>query len=96
MYWDISGYAVHISSVKLDFYGGKVTAGEEIGKAVDRNCFEEGAQKDVEPHIEMKLYKEGKLIDPTYHLQNCKLIYFSNLCQSHYNLNSRHVHGTNL
>ncbi|XGW12190.1 hypothetical protein V3C99_013128 [Haemonchus contortus] len=65
------GYAVHISSVKLDFYGGRVKAGEEIGKALDRTCFEQDSQTEIEPHIEMKLYREGKLIDPTYHLQNC-------------------------
>uniref|UniRef100_A0A1I7XU61 Peptidase_M23 domain-containing protein n=1 Tax=Heterorhabditis bacteriophora TaxID=37862 RepID=A0A1I7XU61_HETBA len=64
------GYAVHISSVKLDFFGGKVKAGEEIGKASDRNCFEDNVQR-VEPYVQMKLYREGRLIDPTFHLQNC-------------------------
>uniref|UniRef100_A0A0K0DGT4 Peptidase_M23 domain-containing protein n=1 Tax=Angiostrongylus cantonensis TaxID=6313 RepID=A0A0K0DGT4_ANGCA len=56
------GYAVHISSITLDFFGGKVKAGEELGKAIDR-C--NGARRKVEPHVEMKLYREGKLIDPT-------------------------------
>ncbi|KAE9416811.1 hypothetical protein Angca_004035, partial [Angiostrongylus cantonensis] len=65
------GYAVHISSITLDFFGGKVKAGEELGKAIDRGCYENGARRKVEPHVEMKLYREGKLIDPTYHLQSC-------------------------
>ncbi|CAO4365776.1 unnamed protein product [Caenorhabditis nigoni] len=65
------GYAVHISSVKLSFYGGHVEAGDEIGEALNRYCFNDRGQHDVEPHVEIKLYKEGKLIDPTHHLQNC-------------------------
>ncbi|UMM18724.1 hypothetical protein L5515_014655 [Caenorhabditis briggsae] len=65
------GYAVHISSVKLSFYGGHVEVGVEIGEALNRYCFNDRGQHDVEPHVEIKLYKEGKLIDPTHHLQNC-------------------------
>ncbi|KJH44422.1 peptidase, M23 family [Dictyocaulus viviparus] len=65
------GYAVHLSSVKLEFFGGKVKAGDELGKAIDRGCYENSAQKRAEPYVELKLYREGKLIDPTYHLQNC-------------------------
>ena len=67
-----SGYAAHISSVKLAFFGGHVEAGDEIGEALNRYCFNDRGQNDVEPHVEVKLYKEGKLIDPTHHLQNCK------------------------
>ncbi|CAB3404606.1 unnamed protein product [Caenorhabditis bovis] len=65
------GYAVHISSVKLAFFGGHVEAGDEIGEALDRNCHVEPGQRDIEPHVEIKLYKSGRLIDPSYHLQNC-------------------------
>ncbi|KIH55200.1 hypothetical protein ANCDUO_14646, partial [Ancylostoma duodenale] len=68
-----TGYACHIPPISY-----RKVAQTYLTLHIFRNCFEEGAQKDVEPHIEMKLYKEGKLIDPTYHLQNCKLIYSLN------------------
>ena len=66
------GYAVHISSIKLNSFGGFVEAGDEIGTVMDRTCFAPSFQGDVESHIEMRLYREGKAIDPTYHLQNCE------------------------
>ena len=69
---NFAGYAVHISSIKLKAFGGTVKAGDEIGTAMDRNCWHAQNQQP-EPHIEMKLYREGKVIDPTFHLQNCKL-----------------------
>ncbi|CAD6196604.1 unnamed protein product [Caenorhabditis auriculariae] len=65
------GYAVHISSVKLSFFGGHVQAGDEIGEAIDRSCFLGQNQKDVEDHVQIKLFRGGVQVDPTHHLQNC-------------------------
>ncbi|CAI5442771.1 unnamed protein product [Caenorhabditis angaria] len=79
------GYAVHISSIKLSFFGGQVKPGMEIGEAIDRNCYSDAGQRDVEPHVEVRLYKEGRLIDPTHHLQSCMCT--GQICES----NSRNI-----
>ncbi|CAI4231728.1 unnamed protein product [Auanema sp. JU1783] len=65
------GYAVYISSISLNFYGGNVEAGQELGTVKDRSCFLDEDQRGSEYHVQMKLYREGKLVDPTYHLQHC-------------------------
>ncbi|CAJ0950456.1 unnamed protein product, partial [Mesorhabditis belari] len=65
------GYVAHIASVKLDFYGGKVKKGDPIGKAIDQGCTLPSDQRSATPSIEMKLFREGKPVDPTFHLREC-------------------------
>ncbi|PAV82862.1 hypothetical protein WR25_21137 [Diploscapter pachys] len=77
------GYKAYISSVKLHEYGGRVKPGQEIGKALDRHCFEPEKQREVEEHIELKLTREGKAVDPTFHLQNCMCT--GQICESNKN-----------
>lgn len=63
------GYHVLIASVELDFFGGRVKRGDRIGIAKDHRCVY--VEDDGEPYIRMQLFKQGRPLDPTYHLRNC-------------------------
>ncbi|VDK61777.1 unnamed protein product [Anisakis simplex] len=76
------GYHVHISSIALDLYGGKVRKGEKIGTAKDRRCVD---GIDGDPYLRFQLYNKGRAIDPTYHLQECMCT--GQICES-----NRHNH----
>lgn len=65
-----------IASVSLDFFGGHVKKGERIGIAKDYRCIY--ADDDGDPFIRLQMFKQGRPIDPTYHLSNCKFINNSN------------------
>uniref|UniRef100_F1L558 Leukocyte cell-derived chemotaxin-2 n=2 Tax=Ascaris TaxID=6251 RepID=F1L558_ASCSU len=62
------GYHVLIASISLDFYGGKVRKGEKIGTAKNRRCVD---GVDGEPYLRLQLFRQGRAIDPTFHLQDC-------------------------
>uniref|UniRef100_A0A0N5BZZ0 Peptidase_M23 domain-containing protein n=1 Tax=Strongyloides papillosus TaxID=174720 RepID=A0A0N5BZZ0_STREA len=66
-----TGYYVNVWPVTLDKYGGKVTAGEKLGKAGSLDCNLETIQRSSKNHIRIELFKEGKPVDPTYHMQDC-------------------------
>lgn len=66
----ILGYHVLIASISLDFYGGKVRKGEKIGTAKNRRCVD---GVDGEPYLRLQLFRQGRAIDPTFHLQDCNL-----------------------
>uniref|UniRef100_A0A0K0EXD7 Peptidase_M23 domain-containing protein n=1 Tax=Strongyloides venezuelensis TaxID=75913 RepID=A0A0K0EXD7_STRVS len=66
-----TGYYVNVWPVTLDKYGGKVTAGEKLGKAGSLDCNLETIQRSSKNHVRIELFKEGKPVDPTYHMQDC-------------------------
>ena len=66
-----TGYFVLMASIELDTYGGKVKQGDPIGIAVSQACTEQ-MSGDFEEFVQMRLYRKGRLVDPTYHLQSCK------------------------
>lgn len=63
------GYHVLIKSLSLDSFGGYVRKGERIGVASDHRCVY--VDDDGEPYLRLQLFKQGRPIDPTFHLQNC-------------------------
>ncbi|KAK6104705.1 hypothetical protein QQG55_17305 [Brugia pahangi] len=63
------GYHVLIASITLDVFGGRVKKGERIGIAKDHRCIY--ADDDGDPFVRLQLFKQGRPIDPTFHLWNC-------------------------
>ncbi|VDN05244.1 unnamed protein product [Thelazia callipaeda] len=63
------GYYVLIASISLDIFGGRVRKGERIGTARDYRCIYIDDEGD--PYIRLQLFKQGRPIDPTFHLRNC-------------------------
>ncbi len=71
--WFCSGYFALIAFVELDFYGGFVKKGEKIGKSKDIRCLGSSYMSlTFQSFVQMKLYKQGKNVDPTYHLKDCE------------------------
>uniref|UniRef100_A0A0N5A477 Peptidase_M23 domain-containing protein n=1 Tax=Parastrongyloides trichosuri TaxID=131310 RepID=A0A0N5A477_PARTI len=66
-----TGYYVHVWPVTLDKYGGSVAAGERLGKAGNLDCNIPTVQRSDKNYIRVELFKEGKPVDPTYHLTDC-------------------------
>ncbi|VDN17790.1 unnamed protein product [Gongylonema pulchrum] len=62
-------YYVLIASVQLDFFGGRVEKGQRIGVAKDHRCAY--TDDDGEPYVRLQLFRQGRPIDPTYHLRDC-------------------------
>ena len=44
--------------------------GERIGTAKDHRCIYR--DDDGEPYLRLQLFRRGKPVDPTYHLNDCK------------------------
>ncbi|VDK84615.1 unnamed protein product [Litomosoides sigmodontis] len=63
------GYHVLVAAISLDFFGGRVKRGDRIGTAKDHRCIYE--DKGGDPYVRLQLFKQGRPIDPTFHLWNC-------------------------
>jgi len=62
------GYYALISSIELDFYGGSVKRGDKLGRAISLQCIESGVFADVAEHVQVQLFRRGKVVEPTSRL----------------------------
>ncbi|VDP33410.1 unnamed protein product [Soboliphyme baturini] len=51
-------------------YGGRVKKGDVIGYSINHNCAIE-RYSVFEPYVSFFLFRQGKPIDPTYHMKEC-------------------------
>lgn len=66
----LAGYYALIASVNPEFYGGKVKQGQVIGKAIAASCVED-ITGDHQEFVQLRLYRQGVVVDPTFHLRDC-------------------------
>jgi len=64
------GYVAVISFIRPYRYGGHVKTGAPIGKSIPHSCVER-PETGYQQHVLFQLFKQGVVIDPTYHLYKC-------------------------
>jgi len=64
------GYYALIASITPVFFGGKVKRGQMIGKSIGASCIDEVGD-DFQDYVQLRLYRQGVVVDPTYHLRDC-------------------------
>lgn len=72
------GYFILIAYVQ-PFTFGKVKKGEDIGTSVQLSC-DSARNTDFENYVQVRLYREGRAVDPTLHLHDCMCT--GQLCES--------------